>query len=112
MTGEDIFLYAFIGAGKEEIIPVLIEKLNTKGNKTMAEAYLNGGQPQFANTAKEWAEKHGYVIKSCPVPIQYRGSFVKKPNPYKGQHGRGFAAPVSRNSLFQNNNIDKRQTMS
>ncbi len=57
-------LYAFIGIGKEEIIPELIEKLNTVGNKTTAEAYLNCGHSGLANAAKEWAWRHGYSIST------------------------------------------------
>lgn len=56
-------LFAFIGIGKEEIIPVLINNLNSNGNKTMAEAYLNCGHPELANAAQKWAETHGYTIK-------------------------------------------------
>ena len=57
-------LYTFIGIGKEEIIPELIEKLNTKGGKTMAEAYLNCGHSGLANAAKDWARRHGYSIST------------------------------------------------
>ncbi|HHT9109043.1 MAG TPA: HEAT repeat domain-containing protein, partial [Candidatus Wunengus sp. YC64] len=57
-------LYAFIGIGKEEIIPELIEKLNTKGGKTMAEAYLNCGHPELAEAAREWARRNGYSIST------------------------------------------------
>jgi HEAT repeat protein len=56
-------LSAFITTGKEEIIPEIILKLNTKGNEIMAEAYLNCGHPKLTEAAKDWAEKHGYSIK-------------------------------------------------
>ena len=36
-------LVAFIGIGDANILPILIDVLNAKGNKTMAEAYLNCG---------------------------------------------------------------------
>lgn len=56
-------LYAFIGLGKKGIIPELIEKLNEKGNKTMAEAFLNCGNSELKKAAEEWAERHGFIIK-------------------------------------------------
>ena len=55
-------LLSFIGIGKDEIIPELIEKLNARGNKTMAEAYLNCGHIRLNIAAKNWAERHGYRI--------------------------------------------------
>ena len=55
-------LYAFIGLGKKEIIPLLINKLNRKGTATMAEAYFNCGSGELANVARVWASKHGYYI--------------------------------------------------
>ena len=58
-------LYAFIGIGKEEILPVLIDKLDSEGNKTMAEAFLNCGHPELRNAAVEWADRHGYRIVSA-----------------------------------------------
>lgn len=57
-------LYAFIGIGKGEIIPVLIEKLDRHGNKIMAEAYLNCGHPELRSAAEAWARRNGYVINS------------------------------------------------
>ncbi len=57
-------LYAFIGIGKSEIIPELIEKLNQKGTKIMAEAYLNCGHDELSKAAKDWADKHGYIIST------------------------------------------------
>ncbi|HHT9138888.1 MAG TPA: HEAT repeat domain-containing protein [Candidatus Wunengus sp. YC60] len=68
-------LYAFIGIGKREIIPVLIEKLNVKGSKTMAEAYLNCGNDELNNAAREWASKNGYHIStgSGAAPVGWGG---------------------------------------
>lgn len=57
-------LYAFIGIGKLQIIPVLIEKLHKEGNKIMAEAYLNCGNEELDKAAREWAAKRGYTITS------------------------------------------------
>jgi len=55
-------LYAFIGIGKTEIIPELIDILNRKGTKTMAEAYLNCGNEELYNATRDWASRHGYII--------------------------------------------------
>jgi len=57
-------LLSFMGIGKKEIIPVLIKKLEQKGNKTMAEAYLNCGQKELKEAARNWAARHGYKISS------------------------------------------------
>lgn len=57
-------LYAFIGIGKDEIIPILIKKLNDKGNKITAEAYLNCGHADLNEAARDWAKRHGYEIKA------------------------------------------------
>lgn len=59
-------LLAFIGIGRMEIMQVLIDKLNVKGNKIMAEAYLNCGQSQLRQAAKDWAKRHGYTISIGP----------------------------------------------
>lgn len=59
-------LCVFIAFGKEEIIPILIQKLNTKGNKTMAEAFLNCGHKELEDAAREWATRHGYTISTGP----------------------------------------------
>jgi HEAT repeat protein len=56
-------LFAFVGLGNEEMIPLLMDKLNVKGSKTMAEAYLNCGHPELMNAARDWAQRHGYVIR-------------------------------------------------
>jgi hypothetical protein len=55
-------LYAFTAIGRDEIIPVLIDKLNNRGNKTMAEAFLNCGNSSLVNAATEWADRNGYKI--------------------------------------------------
>ena len=55
-------LYAFIGIGNQEIIPALINTLNSKGNKTMAEAYLNCGHNELDYAARAWAARNGYTI--------------------------------------------------
>lgn len=55
-------LYAFIAIGKKEIIPALIDTLNKKGNKIMAETYLNSGSRRLSDAATTWARKHGYRV--------------------------------------------------
>lgn len=57
-------LFAFIGIGKEEVLPELVSALNTKGNKTMAVAYLNCGHNELDKAAMVWAARHGYYIES------------------------------------------------
>jgi HEAT repeat protein len=56
-------LSAFDFIGKAEIVPLLVEKLNATGTGTMAEAYLNCGNPKLQKAARNWAEKRGYKIK-------------------------------------------------
>ncbi|MBI4826159.1 MAG: hypothetical protein HY807_07020 [Nitrospirae bacterium] len=48
----------------EEIIPVLINKLDTEGTKVMAEAYLNCGHDKLNAAAREWAANHRYTIQT------------------------------------------------
>lgn len=55
-------LISFMGIGNQEIIPVLIEKLDKKGNKILAEIYLNCGHSELSKAANEWAKTHGYTI--------------------------------------------------
>ncbi|ODS30640.1 MAG: heat repeat-containing PBS lyase [Candidatus Scalindua rubra] len=59
-------LYAFIGIGKKEIIKDLITTLNREGTKTMAEAYLNCGNKELDDAARDWARRHGYSISTGP----------------------------------------------
>ncbi len=56
-------LMAFIGVGDADIIPVLIDVLNRKGNKTTAEAFLNCRHSELETAARKWAKKHGYKVK-------------------------------------------------
>jgi len=67
MDSEDSTIqeYAFttlIRFDNEDIIHALIEKLNSKGDKTMALDYLNCGIYELEEAAKQWAEKNGYYI--------------------------------------------------
>jgi len=43
---------------------VLIAALNAHGSKTMAEDFLNSGNPQLRATAETWAKEHGYDVKT------------------------------------------------
>ncbi|MCX5851975.1 MAG: HEAT repeat domain-containing protein [Deltaproteobacteria bacterium] len=56
-------LYAFKNMESKDVIPVLVAAMEQKGNKTMAEAYLNSGLPELAQAAKKWAAVHGFDIK-------------------------------------------------
>jgi len=56
-------LLAFDFIGKAEIVPLLVEKLASSGTETMAETYLNCGNPELEEAARKWAEKRGYKIK-------------------------------------------------
>lgn len=59
-------LFTCIGMGKKELIPELVQKLHQKGNKTMAEAYLNCGNSDLRAAAEKWARSHGYHIITRP----------------------------------------------
>ena len=56
---------AFMAIDKEEIIPVLIGRLNSNGNVDMANAFLNCGHYKLNEAAYHWASRHGYMV----VPI-------------------------------------------
>ena len=62
-------VYTFLFLGKEEMIPMLIKILNTKGDKTMALNYLDSGNNELENAAKLWASAHGYKIQT--YQLQY-----------------------------------------
>lgn len=55
-------LFTFISLGRQEVVPALIEKLDSQGNKEMALAYLNSGQSQLSAAAEAWAARNGYRI--------------------------------------------------
>jgi len=56
-------LFAFIGIGKEDILPDLVNAMKENGSKTMAEAYLNSNQNVLFNAAKDWAIEQGYSME-------------------------------------------------
>ncbi len=57
-------VYAFISIGDAEVIPDLINILDDKGNKIMAETYLNSGNKELSDAASNWARRNGYKITS------------------------------------------------
>ena len=69
-------IYTFIGIGRKNIIPDLINRLNSAGSREMAEIYLNCGSQQLETAAQDWARRHGYRIFSsgAGIPVSW-GSF-------------------------------------
>jgi len=57
-------LYASIAVGKEEIIKVLIDMLNAKGDRTIAEVYRNCGNEELSSAAQDWAAKYKYYVSA------------------------------------------------
>jgi HEAT repeat protein len=53
-------VYAFVSLGNAEILPQLIEILDTKGDVIMKETYLNCGNDQLEEAARSWASRHCY----------------------------------------------------
>jgi HEAT repeat protein len=53
---------AMIAQGKSGSEAVLIEAFSELGNKDMAEAFLNCGNPKLKAAANAWATKHGVQI--------------------------------------------------
>jgi HEAT repeat protein len=52
--------------GREETVPALIEALNLHGTGSVAQWYLNCGNPRLEAAARRWAEARGYKILSGP----------------------------------------------
>ncbi len=64
-------LYSFISIGNQDAIAALVQSLNQKGNKNMALAYLNCGEPTLEKVAKDWAENRNYkVVKTARKDVQ------------------------------------------
>ena len=57
-----IIYYALIKIGKEGTESALIRALNRFGYVTMAEDYLNCGNPKLEKAAEDWADEHGYRV--------------------------------------------------
>ncbi|MGB7439898.1 MAG: hypothetical protein WA919_02425 [Coleofasciculaceae cyanobacterium] len=53
--------------GDTEMIPILQNKLNEQGNKTMAVVYLNSGQPDLEQAAENWGKQRGYKVVKQPL---------------------------------------------
>jgi hypothetical protein len=65
----------FIKRGKAGDEPILIEALNAYGTKETANNYLNCGNNELENAAREWAKLNGYeIIKSNLRDGVYWGS--------------------------------------
>jgi adenylate cyclase len=56
----------YIEEGIKDSLPHLVKALNTSGDKSMAEAYLNSGNNQLRSAAIDWAESHGYRVNNFP----------------------------------------------
>ena len=57
-------LYAFIAVGKEETIKELIDTLNAKGDRTVAEVYHNCGNKKLSSAAQDWEAKHKCYVST------------------------------------------------
>ncbi|MDZ7413064.1 MAG: HEAT repeat domain-containing protein, partial [candidate division KSB1 bacterium] len=55
-------VYAFVALGREEVVPALIAILDSHGDKSIAEVYLNCGHARLKKAAEEWAHRHGYHV--------------------------------------------------
>jgi hypothetical protein len=60
---ETVHIYpALIYIGKSGTEEALIRALENYGDKSMAETFLNSGNPLLEEAAEEWAEDHGYRV--------------------------------------------------
>jgi HEAT repeat protein len=58
-------LYSFISIGGKDTTETLVKVLKEEGNKNLALAYLNCGEPTLEKAAQDWATAKGYkVIKT------------------------------------------------
>ncbi|MGD0078568.1 MAG: HEAT repeat domain-containing protein [Sedimentisphaerales bacterium] len=57
-------VFTAISLGKDEMIDRLIQMLEQRGHKGMAEVYLNCGNSRLSQASRKWAEKHGYQIST------------------------------------------------
>ena len=56
-------LFTFIAIGDAESLPLLTNVLEAKGDRLLAESYLNSGNSVLAEAATRWAAAHGYTIE-------------------------------------------------
>jgi HEAT repeat protein len=59
-------LYAAIAIGHADFIPDATAALVNGGNRAMAEAFLNCGQPDLKRASEAWAKARGYTILAGP----------------------------------------------
>ena len=59
-------LHLFIGLGKEDIIPDLIDLLERYGDREMADDYLHCRNGRLQAAAEAWAKEHGYSVAYYP----------------------------------------------
>jgi len=55
-------VYTFVSLGKDDIVPELISILYARGDKEMAEMYLNCGHDGLHQAAQLWASAHGFRL--------------------------------------------------
>jgi HEAT repeat protein len=55
-------ILAFIWLGRDETVSDLIAALDSRGNREIAEAYVNCGQKELQEAAQHWARHNGFVI--------------------------------------------------
>ncbi|MBD2214120.1 HEAT repeat domain-containing protein [Nostoc linckia FACHB-104] len=59
-------LYSFISIGGKDTTETLVKVLKENGNKNLALAYLNCGEPTLEKAAQDWATSRGYrVVKTA-----------------------------------------------
>ena len=54
--------YALIRIGQADTRSALVTALRKFGDVSMAEEYLNSGEPTLEKTARDWAKAHGYTV--------------------------------------------------
>lgn len=57
-------VYALIGIGKEDAVEPLASILRSKGTPEMAQAFLDSGNAQLSEIARQWAKEHGKEIRA------------------------------------------------
>jgi hypothetical protein len=56
-------IYTFISLGDRSILPTLTQLLTNKGNRNMAQVYLNSGEASLEKAGKDWAIAQRYEVK-------------------------------------------------
>jgi hypothetical protein len=65
----DDLCFQLIRRGDETFIPELRTLLELYGDKSLAQSYVNSGDPKLNSAGSIWATKHGFRI--IPVPDPY-----------------------------------------